>query len=378
MSSPFDPYQTWLGVTPEQWPLDHYKLLGLQRFEPNPAAIDYAANQRLAYVAAQRQGPYAQYAERLLGELTYARNTLLDPSAKAGYDHSLQGAPPVHASPAGQSPAAQPEIAAPPVGHQGHGGQVNQTWGNEPQAPPLAPPAPGERGASSHSHAMAGGNAARPTRDFVSDDPPEDANPFYARPWFPVAVVLAVVLIAGAVWGAGRWWTRPAVAVVEPPVEAPIEEVVEPFIASETGPPLILQGSDGSLHFIATTAQIHGESPQLAGDAIVGWSATEDWLQWEFELNKAGIYRVEVTYAAPASAAGGMMRVMVGETQSKAIPVHDTGGTKNFVTEKVGYITLAKRGRQQLDLRATAIRDGSFLVLRSLDLSPVGNPTQRN
>ena len=31
----FDPYYQWLGIPPKDQPPDHYRLLALERFEPN-------------------------------------------------------------------------------------------------------------------------------------------------------------------------------------------------------------------------------------------------------------------------------------------------------------------------------------------------------
>ena len=33
MTAPFDPYHKWLGISPKDQPPDHYRLLGIDRFE---------------------------------------------------------------------------------------------------------------------------------------------------------------------------------------------------------------------------------------------------------------------------------------------------------------------------------------------------------
>lgn len=50
MAGTFDPYQTWLGIGPHERPLGFYTLLGLNRFEADPARIQMAASQRLAFM----------------------------------------------------------------------------------------------------------------------------------------------------------------------------------------------------------------------------------------------------------------------------------------------------------------------------------------
>lgn len=32
----FDPYHRWLGIPPKHQPADHYRLLGIDRFEDDP------------------------------------------------------------------------------------------------------------------------------------------------------------------------------------------------------------------------------------------------------------------------------------------------------------------------------------------------------
>ena len=43
MAPPFDPYHRWLGIRPEEQPADHYRLLGLARFEDDVEVIRDAA-----------------------------------------------------------------------------------------------------------------------------------------------------------------------------------------------------------------------------------------------------------------------------------------------------------------------------------------------
>ena len=56
IAMPFDPYHTWLGIPPEEQPADHYRLLGLRRFESNVEAIANAMDQRMQGQIIQRLG----------------------------------------------------------------------------------------------------------------------------------------------------------------------------------------------------------------------------------------------------------------------------------------------------------------------------------
>src|SRR5688572_24758905 len=96
MPDSFDPYLNWLGIEPHERPLDHYRLLGLARFESRREVIQAAADQRMAYIRSFQAGPRVAHTQKLLNELATAKLCLLDPTGKAGYDASLQArhAPP--------------------------------------------------------------------------------------------------------------------------------------------------------------------------------------------------------------------------------------------------------------------------------------------
>jgi len=46
----FDPYRKWLGIPPEEQPPDHYRLLGIARFESDPDVISNAADRQMVHV----------------------------------------------------------------------------------------------------------------------------------------------------------------------------------------------------------------------------------------------------------------------------------------------------------------------------------------
>ena len=43
MSDTFDPYYKWLGIPPKDQPPNHYRLLGIDLFTPDPDVIESAA-----------------------------------------------------------------------------------------------------------------------------------------------------------------------------------------------------------------------------------------------------------------------------------------------------------------------------------------------
>lgn len=90
MDQPFDPYYQWLGIPPRLQPPHHYRLLGLEVFESNPAVIEVAADRQMTHVRAFQLGPYSDWSQQLLNELSSAKICLLTPERKAAYDAELR------------------------------------------------------------------------------------------------------------------------------------------------------------------------------------------------------------------------------------------------------------------------------------------------
>jgi hypothetical protein len=88
--SSFDPYQEWLGISPDGFHPDRYRLLGLPQFECDASAIARAADARLAHVRKFVGGEHATAAKKLVEELESARMSLLDATKKAIYDNLLK------------------------------------------------------------------------------------------------------------------------------------------------------------------------------------------------------------------------------------------------------------------------------------------------
>ena len=91
MADAFDPYHKWLGIPPKHQPPDHYRLLGIERFETDLDVISLAADQRMQYLRSLQSGERAKTSQQLLNEVAAARVCLLDAGAKAAYDRELAG-----------------------------------------------------------------------------------------------------------------------------------------------------------------------------------------------------------------------------------------------------------------------------------------------
>ena len=90
MPQPIDPYHLFLGIPPHLQPPNHYRLLGLELFENNPAVIEAAADRQMAHVRRYEQSAYAAHTQKVLNELSKAKIGLLLPERKSAYDAALR------------------------------------------------------------------------------------------------------------------------------------------------------------------------------------------------------------------------------------------------------------------------------------------------
>ena len=111
---------TWLGLPPDAWPPDHYRLLGLDLGESDVALIEQRVHQKLASVRPY-QMMHPDQATEVMNRLAEAFVCLTEPATKTAYDRSLLGTrrvvppplplPPV--LPAGGSAVTPPALAVP-------------------------------------------------------------------------------------------------------------------------------------------------------------------------------------------------------------------------------------------------------------------------
>jgi hypothetical protein len=88
-----DPYHKLLevlGFTPNGKPPDHYRLLGLERFEDDLEAIKAQVDQRTRLVNIHRQAPHEKACGDLLYQINAAKTCLLNPRLKGAYDRKLR------------------------------------------------------------------------------------------------------------------------------------------------------------------------------------------------------------------------------------------------------------------------------------------------
>ena len=129
MAEAFDPYYIWLGIPPEEQPADHYRLLGVRKFESNEEVIVNAADQRVRHLRSMQTGKRQAETQKLLNEISAASGVLLNPEKRQEYDAQLKAkesanrpipkARPIAtplpvAAPHSAAPVPVPQFSAPP------------------------------------------------------------------------------------------------------------------------------------------------------------------------------------------------------------------------------------------------------------------------
>ena len=103
----FDPYRQWFGIDPREWQEqaapDHYRLLGIQRFESSQQVIETAVEQRVAFLHEVASGDHSAESQQLLNLVAQARLCLLAPQSKQEYDLWLKQAASAAGSGAGHA-----------------------------------------------------------------------------------------------------------------------------------------------------------------------------------------------------------------------------------------------------------------------------------
>jgi hypothetical protein len=75
--TPFDPYHKWLGIPPKEQPAGPRRLLGISEDENDPQVVREAALRQTAFVRQFSMGEHGEHADRILGELADARDSIL-------------------------------------------------------------------------------------------------------------------------------------------------------------------------------------------------------------------------------------------------------------------------------------------------------------
>ena len=341
MTGVFDPYREWLGIDSQEHPVDHYRLLGLQRFESDVAVINQAADACMVEVRLHQLGPHGRHTQQLLNEISTARVCLGQVDSRIAYDAQLAGDVAPTVRPLGMSrPPASPSLA------------------------PVPPPAPVMSGQERPRKAAA-------TRSAPGELGPEEGA---GSSWKIVVGLVGILLIVGGIWGFGWWSDRQSTPQQESDKagkirqEDPLEELPVEVVVN--------QEATGAIELIATVARLHGETIhcQVRGleGQIENWTNPDEWISWKFRVVKPGFFKAYVSYAATAEANQGTYFLQVNDEAEVMCTVTSPGGTAARTDEYT--LVVKKGGVHRLSVKAGEKPGEELLVLKSIRLVPVAKP----
>ena len=89
-SGRFDPYYVWLGIPPVLQPPDHYRILGIDRFESDATAIQAAANRQITHLEKVKTEEQLPEFMALSKQVAQAAACLLDEHQRTAYETQLR------------------------------------------------------------------------------------------------------------------------------------------------------------------------------------------------------------------------------------------------------------------------------------------------
>ena len=149
-----------------------------------------------------------------------------------------------------------------------------------------------------------------------------------------------------------------------------LKPVVKPVTPKVTQPQV-----DGRIVLGAAEAEIHGNSPQYeqggGKDQIGYWAGAQDFVSWDFQVGKPGVFRVSVTYSCNPGAEGSEYVVEVAG-QKLMDTSKPTGSWAEYTTTTLGKLTLDKPGTLTLSVKPkTDKTPWKVIGLKAITLTPV-------
>jgi arylsulfatase A len=139
------------------------------------------------------------------------------------------------------------------------------------------------------------------------------------------------------------------------------------------------QDKSGSVILPASTAEVHGVmlryEPLPHKNTLGFWVRQDDWAHWEFHVQEAGEFRIEVQVGCGNGSGGSDVEFRIGE-QSWLLTVPETGGFQQFVTRDLGSLAISRPGRYRLEVRARSKPGPAVMDLREVKLWPIKKSTK--
>jgi len=93
-------------------------------------------------------------------------------------------------------------------------------------------------------------------------------------------------------------------------------------------------------------------------------------VSWDFDVTTPGVFELQLELACQKENAGSEYEVEIVGQKFRG-SVEDTGGWYQFVTHKLGQVTINRAGKQTLTVRPLTMPNGAVMNLRSVALRPI-------
>ncbi len=370
----FDPYSQWLDIPPQEQPPDHYRLLGIGRFETSPEIIQAAADARMSLVRKFQMGPRGRYTQELLNELSAAKLTLLDAKTRDAYNETLRETTTI-------SNQTVTQVGAP--------AELHPPWSDVPSpAAQFGMPSPKDRLSATDDPMVLVDASTDHGRSADSDEADESETPVYARPWFLILITAMLVAVAGLAVGVqtilerrgdGKPLHDTVVDQTDPvPVSPSTTDSAELPETPEEPPVLVFSEADGSVNLVASTAQLRG-GLQLDTcedhNVIAGWSSQDCSAAWRFRIMKADFYSVRLIYAVTEDAEGCTLEIDVNADGQETRPdglrhtVSMRGGPNTFIEDE-DHLMIRHSGENTLVVSTDSPTPQGLMQLQAIRLLP--------
>ncbi len=158
------------------------------------------------------------------------------------------------------------------------------------------------------------------------------------------------------------------------PPDSPVSVVVlEIEGAPSVDPTVVAQDTTGSIELNYLTAITHGKAKtrynRTGNFHISKWTVPEDSVDWDIQVNKPGIFKVTISYAANREWEGRPYEITVGSSSIKTSVIY-TGNLFEYHKFPIGYCSFQKSGKYTLTIRPLSSSDSYLMYLRSVTLSP--------
>lgn len=154
---------------------------------------------------------------------------------------------------------------------------------------------------------------------------------------------------------------------VGPKPKGEVPSVIHLELAEHT-----LQLPFGTIILPALDATVRGNTAKLEshpGNHRIGfWSDPNDYVTWDYDATRWGMYRVLLTYSV-AGADGTIVSVAVGDETVEA-RLESTGSWYRYQTIDLGKVYMAKAGKNTITVRCKKLVGGAVMNLKAVTLEP--------